>query len=348
MTIAWKGDGETTLTDSFRDRLRHQNMSPLWDVFKDLVAKEPNSGCQPTLWRYAEARHAVLEAGEIISASDAERRVLVLENPGLKGQSRITTSLYAGLQLVLPGENAPAHRHSQSALRLVIEGDGGYTTVDGERVPMAPGDFIITPTGSWHDHGNDGSEPVIWLDGLDIPMIGLFDASFVEHHPTQLQSVTRPPGDALARYGSGLLPTNHQVSGSHSPLFHYPYTRTIDALERLRGDNEIEPGAGVRFVFVNPATGGPAMPGIEAFVQGLEGKSITQRYRATDATVFSVISGQGRVHFDDRVFEWRDHDTFVVPSWCRYQLEAHNESVLFGFSDRPLQRYLGVLKEERS
>ena len=148
-------------------------MSPLWDVFKDLVAKEPNSGCQPTLWRYAEARHAVLEAGEIISASDAERRVLVLENPGLKGQSRITTSLYAGLQLVLPGENAPAHRHSQSALRLVIEGDGGYTTVDGERVPMAPGDFIITPTGSWHDHGNDGSEPVIWLDGLDIPMIGL-------------------------------------------------------------------------------------------------------------------------------------------------------------------------------
>jgi len=335
------------LAELFRDRLLQQNMTPLWDVFKDLVSKEPNSGCQPTLWRYCDARPAVLEAGEVISASDAERRVLILENPGLKGQSRTTTSLYAGLQLVLPGESAPAHRHSQSALRLVIEGDGGYTTVNGERVPMAPGDFIITPAGCWHDHGNDGGEPVVWLDGLDIPMIGLLDASFVEHHPDHVQSVTRPSGDALARYGSGLLPVNYDASLSSSPLFHYPYARTLDALKRLRQSGEVDPCHGLKFVFVNPATGGPAIPGIEAFVQGLQAGTTTEAYRATDATVFSVISGDGRMHLDDRVFEWSQHDTFVVPSWCRYQLESHNEGVLFGFSDRPLQRYLGILREER-
>jgi gentisate 1,2-dioxygenase len=68
--------------------------------------------------------------------------------------------MYAGLQRVLPGEVAPAHRHTQSALRWVVDGEGAYTAVDGERVTMAPGDFIITPMLTWHDHGNPGDQPV--------------------------------------------------------------------------------------------------------------------------------------------------------------------------------------------
>src|SRR5690606_23171672 len=134
--------------------------------------------------------------------------VLILENPGLPGQSRITTSLYAGLQLILPGEVAPAHRHAQSALRFIIEGSKGYTAVDGERVYMSPGDFIITPSWTWHDHGHEGEGPMVWLDGLDIPLVQALDASFIEGYGHDAHPVTRPVGDTLARYGANMLPVD--------------------------------------------------------------------------------------------------------------------------------------------
>ena len=140
-----------------------------------------------------------MQAGGLITAKEAERRVLILENPGLHGQTSITHSLFAGLQLIMPGEVAPAHRHSQSALRFIIEGHGAYTAVEGERTMMEPGDFVITPSWTWHDHGNDTDQPMVWLDGLDIPIVRLFDASFAEPANADSQTVTRPEGDSLAR-----------------------------------------------------------------------------------------------------------------------------------------------------
>lgn len=141
-----------------------------------------------------------MEAGQLISAEEAVRRVLVLENPGLRGQAAITTSLYAGLQLIMPGELAPNHRHSQSALRFVVEGQGAYTAVDGERVTMAPGDFIITPSWAWHAHGNPGQalggEAVVWLDCLDIPLVRSLDCGFAQSPLDAEQPVTRPEGSA--------------------------------------------------------------------------------------------------------------------------------------------------------
>src|SRR3989449_10708583 len=148
----------------------------------------------------------IQEAGRLISAKEAERRVLVLENPGLRGASSITHSLYAGLQLILPGEVAPSHRHSQSALRFVVEGEGAYTAVDGERTTMHPGDFIITPSWTFHDHGNPGDEPVVWMDGLDIRIVATFAAQFHEVFPQEIQPVARSEGAAAARFGSGLVP----------------------------------------------------------------------------------------------------------------------------------------------
>src|SRR5499425_2582599 len=135
-----------------------------------------------------------MQAGGLITAKEAERRVLILENPGLRGQTSITHSLFAGLQLIMPGEVAPAHRHSQSALRFIIEGHGAYTAVEGERTMMQPGDFVITPSWTWHDHGNETSEPMVWLDGLDIPIVRLLDASFAEPGASDVQTVTRPEG----------------------------------------------------------------------------------------------------------------------------------------------------------
>jgi gentisate 1,2-dioxygenase len=164
----------------FYNRIGSRHMTPLWEVLGALVPPQPRSPAVANLWRYAELREQVMEAGQLITAEEAERRVLILENPSLRGQSCITQSLYAGLQLIMPGEVAPAHRHTQSALRLVLDGEGAYTAVDGERTTMRRGDFIITPAWTWHDHGNLGDQPVVWLDGLDIPIVRFLDAGFAE------------------------------------------------------------------------------------------------------------------------------------------------------------------------
>lgn len=173
-------------------------MTPLWTSLADLVTPTPRSHCRPAHWSFPTIREAILEAGGLITAKEAERRVLVLENPGLRGQSKITTDLYAGVQLVLPGEVAPAHRHTQSALRFVLEGSGAHTTVNGEKTIMHEGDFIITPPMAWHDHGNQSSEPIFWLDGLDIPIVQFLDASFAEHLDQDEQPLDRPIGDSDA------------------------------------------------------------------------------------------------------------------------------------------------------
>ncbi|HEV8520057.1 MAG TPA: cupin domain-containing protein, partial [Burkholderiales bacterium] len=138
----------------FYERIAHHDLAPLWEVLGTLVPQRPATPGVPGWWRYRDVRSYLMESGELISAAEAERRVLILENPGMRGSSSITHSLYAGLQLILPGEIAPSHRHTQSALRFVVEGTGAYTAVDGERVTMQPGDFIITPSWTWHDHGN--------------------------------------------------------------------------------------------------------------------------------------------------------------------------------------------------
>src|SRR5262245_55187007 len=152
------------LRELYYKRIAPQHLKPLWEVLHSLVPDRPQPKCVPTLWRFADIRPALLEAGELISAKEATRRVLILENPAFAGESKITNSLYAGLQLLLPGEVAPAHRHTQSALRFVLEGKGAFTAVDGERAFMEPGDLILTPSWTYHDHGSKIRDPVIWLD----------------------------------------------------------------------------------------------------------------------------------------------------------------------------------------
>ena len=172
---------------AFYDRIAPANLAPLWEVLHGLVTREPVTPVLPVHWSYEAIRPYVMEAGGLISAKEAERRVLILENPGLRGKASITHTLYAGLQLILPGEVAPAHRHSQAALRFVMEGEGAYTAVNGERVAMQRGDFIITPSWSWHDHGG-GTSPVIWMDGLDVPLVRFLHAEFREEHHQKAQA----------------------------------------------------------------------------------------------------------------------------------------------------------------
>ena len=331
---------------TFYERIRGENLAPLWEVLGDLVPQRPRTPCVPALWRYQTARPHLLEAGRLITAKEAERRVLVLENPGLRGQSSITHTLYAGLQLILPGEVAPSHRHAQSALRFVVEGTGAYTAVDGERATMRPGDFIVTPSWTFHDHGNPGNAPVIWLDGLDIPMISFFDAGFAERYPQEVQPSVRPEGDAHARYGENLLPLEYQAASRTTPVVSYPYEKTRDTLSRLQRPGSAHPSHGVKLQYANPATGGYPMPTIAAFIQLLPAGFRGRQYRSTDGTVFSVVEGHGRSKIGKEVFEWGPKDVFVVPSWHEVSHEAAEEAVLFSFSDRPVQKALGIWREE--
>ena len=330
---------------AFYQRIERENLAPLWEVLGDLVPRTPRTPCVPTLWRYATVRQHLLESGALITAKEAERRVLVLENPALRGAASITHTLYAGLQLILPGEVAPSHRHSQSALRFVVEGDGAYTAVDGERTTMHRGDFIITPSWTFHDHGNPGDVPVIWLDGLDIPIVAFFDAGFAERYPDDVQPVVKPEGDALARYGANLLPVDHARSSLTTPIFSYPYMRTREALERMRRSDAWHPSHGLKMQYINPSTGGPAMPTIGAFIQLLPKGFDGCAYRSTDGTVYCVVEGRGRSRIGEAVFDWEANDVFVAPSWLPIAHHADEDSVLFSFSDRPVQQALGLWRE---
>ena len=328
-------------------RLDPLSMAPLWEVLGDLVTPSPASRCRPARWRYEDVRSLLLESGDLISAREAERRVLVLENPGLRGESRVTTSLYAGLQLILPGEVAPAHRHTQTALRFVVEGEGAYTAVDGEKAVMHEGDFIITPSGTWHDHGNESDGPVVWLDGLDIPIVTLLDASFAERYPEEAQAATRPLGAAAARYGSGLLPVEASSGGPASPVFSFPYARTREALDRLRASAAVDACHGIRMKYANPLDGGYALPTIATFIQLLPRGFRGAAHRSTDATVFCVAEGEGRTEAGEETFTWGPRDVFVIPSWWPRRHEVEEEAVLFSFSDRVVQEALGLWREER-
>ena len=338
---------------AYYERIRPLHLTPLWESLHALVPREPQTPCVAALWRYDDIRPLLMESAELITAEEAVRRVLVLENPALRGQSAITQSLYAGLQLILPGEVAPSHRHTQSALRFIVEGQGAYTAVDGERTTMRPGDFIITPSWTWHDHGNDADgEAVVWLDGLDIPMIRFFDAGFAENDLSRSQVIQRPEGTSLARYGHNMAPVNHDAPfGATSPIFSYPYERSREALERLERDAPVDAWDGVKLRYLNPLTGGAPMPTMATFMQKLPAGFSGRPWRQTDGAVFSVVEGRGQAHIEGpggpHVFSFGPRDHFVVPSWHTARFTSEAGCVLFSFSDRPVHQALGIHREER-
>lgn len=327
------------------------HLTPLWESLAELVRPQPKSPAQVHLWSYEAARDYLMRAGDLISAEQAERRVLILENPGLKGQSAIVPSLYAGLQLILPGEVAPSHRHAQSALRFVMEGDGAFTAVDGEKAIMRPFDLVLTPGWQWHDHGNPSDKPMIWLDGLDIPIVRHFDASFSERLELKEHPETVAPGDTLARYGHNMRPMRGSLADrrpSQQPLFHYPYAEWRPALNAMAASAEIDPHLGHALEFLNPANGGPVMPTIAAHVRLLPAGFATRPRRTTDGTIFVVVEGNGIAVIEGREIALAPRDIFVVPSWHELRLQASDTLVLFGYSDKAAQEKLNLYKEQNA
>ncbi len=327
--------------EAFYAELAPRALAPLWTVLKLLVTPEPVTPIVPHRWAYDDVRPYLTQAGELITAKEAERRVLVLENPALPGEARITRTLYAGLQLILPGEVAPCHRHSQSALRFVLEGDGAYTAVDGERAVMRPFDLILTPGGRWHDHGNDSDAPMVWLDGLDIPMVTAFDASFSEHLDGRAQHPPRlPPGDCQQRWGANLRPVRSSPAAAtqlRAPLFHYPYDCWYPALMAMAASEAPDSAHGTLMEFVDPSSGGPILPTMSAYCRHLPAGFETRLHKQTDGQIFVGVSGNGIIGVGDAEFEIAPRDVVVVPAWSSYRLVARSDMVLFSYSDRAAQ-----------
>lgn len=351
MTVMSHGHGandQRAQLEALYAAMAPKGLLPLWESLHALVLAEPQSPAKPWRWSYDEVRDHLMRAGDIISAEQAERRVLILENPGLGGLSAITPSLYAGLQLILPGEVAPCHRHSQNALRFVMEGSGAFTALDGEKAVMQPFDLVLTPAGQWHDHGNQTDQPMIWLDGLDIPTVRLFDASFAERLDVAAHPETVPAGDTLTRYGHNMRPLRGSLADrrpSARPLFHYRYADWRPALDAMASSAEIDPHFGHALEFLNPADGGPILSTISAHVRLLPAGFETRTRQATDGTVFVLVEGEATLELGDQEIRLGARDMVVIPSWVPYRFQAHSQTILFGYSDKASQMKLDLYRE---
>lgn len=322
---------------TYYDRIAARHVLPLWVETANYVPTEPVPSYDPALWKYDDIRPLLIEAGDIVTPEEASRRVLVLQNPALTGFQGTTRSLSACLQMILPGEQAPEHRHTQSALRLVPEGEGGIATVDGGRVKMMPGDFIITPSWAWHGHAHDGDAPMIWLDGLDNGLMAQLDTTFFERG--------RPGGSDGSAPAEQGRENDRNPSAEGARVLRYPYDKARENLEILRKITDADPSHGYRMEYLNPVDGGPAMPTMTTSLMLLDKGFSGRPYRSTDGTVFTVLEGSGETTIGGLAFEWQRHDVFVVPSWAEYAHRAGAESVLYAFSDRVVQQKLGVWRE---
>jgi gentisate 1,2-dioxygenase len=332
------------MREAYYARIAKHAMTPLWKVMSTLVPDEPVTRCVPAVWHFDDVKALVMEAGGLITAEEAKRRVLILENPAMRGESRITNTLFAGIQMIMPGEIAPAHRHVSSAIRFVLDGEGAYTAVEGEKAFMAPGDFVITANWAPHDHGNPSNKPMLWLDVLDAPAVNFFETSFGEDFESPTQPTTRQDGDSLSFYGSGVLPDGAPAI-NRTPVINYTYARTRPIIERMLQSGEIDKRHGARVRYANPSNGGPVLPTMGAFLAMLPKGFRGEPYRSTDGTIFACAEGRGTTNVDGEVLEWRRNDVFVVPPWKRYFHNAAEQSVLFSISDRPAQEALGIWRE---
>lgn len=328
----------------YRKGLTANNLVPLWPSLRAaLPFGMPSRRAKPILWRYADIRPRLIEAGSLTPIEKAERRVLVLANPGLGLENmQATPSIYIGMQLILQGETAPNHKHSPSAVRFVVEGEGGFTIVEGEKCPMEPGDLILTPSGLWHEHGHSGSGPVIWMDALDLPTVFALEASYATEGVPQ-----KPRNEAdssQTRYRrAGLVPwTAVNRPRANYPLIRFPWREVKAALADLV---TVTPrGEAVRLAYVNPETGAECMPilGFSA-IQLRPGETLALP-RHSASSVFHAVEGAGTVEIDGSSLGFQQFDTIAVPTHAKVRIEnasTEKSAYLFVVDDAPMQKKLG-------
>ena len=333
------------LPPAYLQALRAQNLVPLWPSLRALIPPEkPKPNTCATHWSYEAIKPLLLQAGELTPIEKAERRVLVLANPG-HGLEKMQASaaIYLGMQLLLPGEWAPPHRHTPNAARMIVEGEGAYTTVDGEKLPMARGDLILTPTGLWHEHGHEGDGPVVWLDVLDLPLVHYLEASYHVDGPRQALKPGR--GDAVYARG-GVVPTPiFERTDKPYPVLRYPWVEVRAALVALASDRPDRDA--VQVTYVNPETGLDTENILGFYALMLRpGQALALPVRSP-AMVFHVIEGGAQVHVADQAFTLAEADTCCAPGYTGVTLtnrSASAPSFIFIADEAPLHKKLGVFE----
>ena len=331
------------LPQSYRDDLTAQNLVPLWPSLRAaLPFKVPTRQTKPTAWSYQALRPLLLQSGELTPMEKAERRVLVLANPGHGLENmKASPAIYLGMQLLLPGEWAPSHRHTPNAVRMIVEGEGAYTTVDGEKCPMVRGDLILTPTGLWHEHGHEGNDPVVWLDVLDLPVVFYLETSYAIEGQRQSVQVGRGEQQHVR---AGIAPTRmFERNHRDYPMLRYPWADTKAALHSLAEDDPALEC--VQVTYTNPGTGADAENILGFYALMLRPGQTLRLPARSPAQVFHVVEGQVEAKIVNETFSLVEADTCCSPGYEAVNLRnlrSDAPSYLFIADESPLHRKLGV------
>jgi gentisate 1,2-dioxygenase len=293
------------------------SMGPGWAKPAPALWPSPHKTFRPMLWSYQNAKHALMAAGRLIGTADAERRNLILVNPFQGNTYATTRTLVSAYQMILPGEKARSHRHTPNALRLIVDAEpGAYTVVNGQKLPMMPGDILLTPNWCWHGHGNDGSAPAYWIDFLDVPLVQLLEPMFLENHPEIFEAFA--------------------LDSKDSPLY-FPRAATLESLS-----NAADSGAQRN---VQLQLGENVMETIAVFLLRLEAGSVADSERITANNIYAVVEGSGLTIIDGISFRWERGDVLVAPAWLPHSHQADDQATLLRVTDEPVMSKLGLLRK---
>lgn len=323
--------------------LRRVGAQPLWDRYHRLNSRAPAAADAPWHWPWSVMEPLIARATREVGMEDAERRVLLLSNPALPEFGASTTNLTSGLQTLLPGEVARAHRHTLQAIRFVMQGQGAETRVNSQRCAMHEGDLILTPAWTWHEHAHAGTERIVWFDGLDLPLGRMLDIEFFEIAGADAVAVDPhvPPAISLREDAVALRPDGFEGGEGRNP-YRYAWERAHAGLSAA------SPAAdGSRLLrYVNGQNGGAALPSLDCYLMACARGRATRRYRSTANAVCVVVQGQGRSVVGDTTIAWKPHDVFSLPHWNWISHTASEDAIIFSMTDREVLAALGYLREE--
>ncbi|HEX9979154.1 MAG TPA: cupin domain-containing protein [Flavobacterium sp.] len=341
---------DTPELEAYYAELKNLGAGALWTVANDIEPWEPRTSSVPMLWRYDDLRELVLKSSELVTPEQAGRRVVYLVNDRRRDVSAAVGWLYTGIQVTRPGESTSAHRHKASALRFIMEGEGGYTVVDGNKITFEVNDFVITPNSTWHEHGvAEGGKTCIWQDGLDIPLINALEANDYAVFDGK-QPLAKPINySPLSFAAPGVIPADVVWEKPYSPLFKYSWKQVYPALLEAAQVQEGSPYDGIIMQYSNPLTGGHVMQTMGASMQMLRAGEHTKAHKHTGSFVYQCAKGKGYSVIGGRRFDWKERDIFCVPSWEYHEhvnLSETEDACLFAFNDLPVIEKLGLYQEK--
>lgn len=336
----------------FDREIQQYHLGPLWHAIPELMKHNPEPHAQAYLWKYDLIHKKLMDAATIFTPDrGGERRAIYFQNPGLNyrqpwGWASTTQTLYTAVQLLLPGEVAPSHRHAQNAHRFIMEGEGAYSIVDEQRVFMERGDYVTTPAGSWHGHEHLGDKPMIWMDCLDIPTVYYAAGTFFDSYEDDLQKPSIPDNYTQHRYSGGMVRPISDRNSKSVPVGNYKWDGTIAALRGLEKYDEPDLFDGYAVEFMNPTNGETAVPTMAAWMQLLPKGFHSKAHRHTHSSIYHVHEGSGYTIINGTQFSWSKGDYFVVPNWAIHEHVAEEESLLFQSNDLPIMEKLNLERKQ--